>query len=81
VSNFIKLALENGGTIKSLLINSQDISGPCLSLNPNFARSQKLDLRITFTRSSSTTYAGGGKDSYINVKLWEWYPTTFFCVL
>jgi predicted GH43/DUF377 family glycosyl hydrolase len=32
--NFVKLALENGGVIKPLLINSQDLSGPSLT-NPS----------------------------------------------
>lgn len=32
--NFVKLALENGGTIKPLLINSKDLSGPSLT-NPS----------------------------------------------
>jgi len=32
--NFVKLALENGGSIKPLLINSQDLSGPSLT-NPS----------------------------------------------
>lgn len=32
--NFVKLALENGGTIKPLLINSEDLSGPSLT-NPS----------------------------------------------
>lgn len=32
--NFVKLALENGGTIKPLLINPEDLSGPSLT-NPS----------------------------------------------
>jgi hypothetical protein len=32
--NFVRLALENGGTIKSLLIHHQDLSGPSLT-NPS----------------------------------------------
>ena len=34
MNNFVKLALENGGTIKPLLINSEDLSGPSLT-NPS----------------------------------------------
>ena len=32
--NFVKLALGNGGVIKPLLTDSQDLSGPCLT-NPS----------------------------------------------
>jgi hypothetical protein len=38
---------------------SQNFPSTRPSLNLNFARSQKLDPRITFTRSSSATYTGG----------------------
>ena len=34
MNNFVKLALENGGTIKPLLTDSKDLSGPCLT-NPS----------------------------------------------
>ena len=38
---------------------SQNFPSTRPSLNLNFARSQKLDPRITFTRSSTATYTGG----------------------
>ena len=36
MNNFVKLALESGGIIKPLLIDSQDLCGPCLT-NPSVA--------------------------------------------
>ena len=59
---------------------SQNFPSTRPSLNLNFARSQKLDPRITFTRSSSATYTGvaaAGLNQNDNIGVEGAQPTYF----
>ena len=62
---------------------SQNFPSTRPSLNLNFARSQKLDPRITFTRSSSATYTGGDgliKSAATNTPRFDFDATTGDCL-
>jgi hypothetical protein len=62
---------------------SQNFPSTRPSLNLNFARSQKLDPRITFTRSSSATYTGGDgliKSAATNTPRFDFNATTGDCL-
>ena len=62
---------------------SQNFPSTRPSLNLNFARSQKLDPRITFTRSSTATYTGGDgliKIAATNTPRFDFNATTGDCL-
>jgi hypothetical protein len=62
---------------------SQNFPSTRPSLNLNFARSQKLDPRITFTRSSSATYTGGDgliKSAATDTPRFDFNATTGDCL-
>ena len=62
---------------------SQNFPSTRPSLNLNFARSQKLDPRITFTRSSTATYTGGDgliKTAATNTPRFDFNATTGDCL-
>jgi hypothetical protein len=62
---------------------SQNFPSTRPSLNLNFARSQKLDPRITFTRSSSATYTGGDgliKSAETDTPRFDFNATTGDCL-
>jgi len=62
---------------------SQNFPNTRPSLNLNFARSKKLDPRITFTRSSTATYVdedGLIKSAATNTPRFEHDPTTGDCL-
>jgi hypothetical protein len=62
---------------------SQNFPSTRPSLNLNFARSQKLDPRITFTRSSTATYTGGDgliKIAEADTPRFDFDPTTGDCL-
>jgi len=62
---------------------SQNFPSTRPSLNLNFARSQKLDPRITFTRSSTATYTGGDgliKSAATDTPRFDFNATTGDCL-